>query len=210
MQFKALKASHLKSVDQADATLEGLAETHRTLRENIMEAQQRQTKYIGGNEITFDVGDKVWISTKHFRTTRPSEKLDYKHAGPYTGSKVIIKNADKLDLPKTMQNHNVVHVSQIDLSTPPVSVQPSREPHPMMVDYSEEWELIPSSTPNGVIGSFIVLFNKPDTDMSIGVGSQRKTSGMLRSWWTNSIAATQGHPNSGAKESNWHSFSFLL
>ena len=44
LQFKALKASHLKSEDQADATLEGLAETHRTLRENIQEAQQRQMK----------------------------------------------------------------------------------------------------------------------------------------------------------------------
>ena len=77
MQFKAPKVSHLKSEDRADATLEGLAETHRTLRENILEAQQRQTKYAGGTEITFNVGDRVWLSTRHFRTTRTSKKLDY-------------------------------------------------------------------------------------------------------------------------------------
>jgi hypothetical protein len=41
MQFKSPKGSHLKSEDQVDATLEGLAETHRTLHENILEAQQR-------------------------------------------------------------------------------------------------------------------------------------------------------------------------
>jgi len=70
IQFNAPKASHLKSEDQADATLQGLAETHPTLRENIPEAWQRQTKYAGGKEITFHVGDKVWLSTKHFRTTR--------------------------------------------------------------------------------------------------------------------------------------------
>ena len=114
MQFQAPKASHLKSEIQADATLEGLAETHRTLCENILEAQMRQTKYAGGKEITFDIGDKVWLSTKHFHTTRPSKKLDYKRAGPYTVSKVISRNAYKLDLPKTMRNHNVFHVSQLD------------------------------------------------------------------------------------------------
>ena len=100
MQFKAPKASHLKSEIEADATLEGLAETHRTLNENILEAQQRQTKYTGGNEIRLDIGEKVLLSTKHFRTTRPSIVLDYKRVAPYTVSKVINRNAHKLDLPK--------------------------------------------------------------------------------------------------------------
>jgi hypothetical protein len=59
MQFKAPKALHVKSEDQADATLEGLSETYRTLRENILKAQQRQTKYSSGKELTFNVGDKV-------------------------------------------------------------------------------------------------------------------------------------------------------
>jgi len=36
--------------------------------------------------------------------------------------------------------------------------------------------------------------------MSVRVGSQRKTSGMLRSWWTNSIAATQGNHDSGVRD----------
>jgi hypothetical protein len=95
MQFKAPKASHLKSDIQADATLEGLAETHRTLRENILEAQQRQTNFAGTKDIMSDIRAKVWLSTKHFRTTRPSTKLDYKRAGPYTVSKVINRNAYK-------------------------------------------------------------------------------------------------------------------
>ena len=138
MQFKAPRASHLKSEDHADATLDGLAETHRTLSENIMEGQQRQMRYAGGKEITFDVGDKVWLSTKHFRTTRPSKKLNYKRAGPYTVSKVLNKNTYKLDLPKMMQYHNVLHVSQLDRYTPPVSGQPSSNPYPMIIDNSEE------------------------------------------------------------------------
>jgi len=115
MQFKAPKAPvNLKSDIQADAVLEGLKETHRLLQESILDAQERQAKNAGGKEITFDGGDRVWLLTKHFRTTRPSKKLDHKRAGPYTVSKIINQNAYKLDLAKTMRNHNVVHVSQHD------------------------------------------------------------------------------------------------
>jgi hypothetical protein len=144
MQFRAPKApANLKLEIQADAVLEGLEETHRILRENILDAQELQTKYAGGKQITFEVGDRVWLSTKHFRTTRPSKKLDYKRAGPYTVSKIINQNAYKLDLPKTMRNHNVFHVSQRDRYTPPVVGQPPSEPRLTIVDEpgDEEWEV---------------------------------------------------------------------
>ena len=107
----------------------------------MLQAQQRQTKYAGGKQITFEVGHQVWLSTKHFRTTRPWKKLDYKHTGPYTVSKIINKNAYKLDLPNTMQNQNVFHVSLLDRYAPPVEGQPPSEPQPMIVDDSEEWEV---------------------------------------------------------------------
>jgi len=141
MQFTAPKESHPKSEIQTDARPEGLAEAHRTLCENIPEAQQRQTNYAGRKEITFDIGDKVWLSTKHFRTTGPSKKLDYKRVGPYTVSKVINRNTYNFDLRKTMRDHNVFHMSQLDQYTPQVTGLPPNEPLPMMVDDSEEWDV---------------------------------------------------------------------
>jgi hypothetical protein len=142
MQFKAPNApADLKSEIEAAAVLEGLEETHQILRENLLQAQQRQTKYAGGKQITFEVGDQVWLSTKRFRTTRPSKKLDYKRTGPYTVSKIINKNAYKLDLPNTMRNHNVFQVSLLDRYAPPVKGQPPSEPQPTIVDDSEEWEV---------------------------------------------------------------------
>jgi hypothetical protein len=61
-----------------------LEETHQTLRKNILEAQANQTKYTGCNEVVGDkVGDKVGLSTWHYRTTRPSKKLHFTLAGPY-------------------------------------------------------------------------------------------------------------------------------
>jgi hypothetical protein len=123
--------------------VEGLEETHRLLRENLEEAQTRQSKYAGGKDMTFKVGEKVWLSTRHFQTTRQSKKLDYKCTGPYAVSKVISKNAYKQDLPNTMRNHDVVHVSLLDRYTPPVASQPVSEQYLVVVDYAaeEEWEI---------------------------------------------------------------------
>jgi hypothetical protein len=59
----------------------------------------------------------------------------------YTVSKIINKNVYKLDLQKTMRNRNVFHVTQLDHYPPPVVGQPSSEPHPVIVDNSEEWEV---------------------------------------------------------------------
>jgi len=91
--------------------------------------------------VTSCVGNKVLLSTRHCRTTRPLKNLEFKCTGPYTVSKIIIKNAYKLDLPKAIRYNNVFHALQLDHYTPPVVGQPSLEPHPVIVDDSEEWEI---------------------------------------------------------------------
>jgi len=129
MQFKAPKQpSSLNSEIQAHTFAAGLDETHQTLRKNLQEAQANQTKYASGKAVVFEVGEKVWLSTRHFRTTRLSKKLDYQRTGPYTGSKVINTNAYKLDLPYMIRKHNVFHVSLLDRYTPPTAGQPPSEP----------------------------------------------------------------------------------
>jgi len=143
MQFKPPKEPMFRSQIQPDTWGEGLENTHRLLRENLEEAQARQSKYAGGKYVTLKVGEKVWLSTRHFRTNRPSKKLDYKRTGPYAVCKVISKKAYKLDQPNTMRNHNVFHVSLLDRYTSPVGGQPVSEPYPVVVDDSaeEEWEI---------------------------------------------------------------------
>jgi len=56
-------------------------------------------------------------------------------------SKIINKNAYKLHCPKTIRNHNVFHMSQLDHYTRLVVGQPSSEPHPVTVDSLEEWDV---------------------------------------------------------------------
>ncbi len=94
--------------------------------------------------MSFNVGDKVWLSTKHIKTTRTSKKLDYKRIGPYQVSKVINRNAYKLDLPATLRIHNVFHVSLLDTYTEPVPGQLLAEPMPVISSDepdSNEWEV---------------------------------------------------------------------
>jgi hypothetical protein len=107
----------------------------------MLEAQEKQTKYAAGKEINVEVRDRAWLLIRLFRTDMPLKKLDYKHAGPYPVSKTINQNSYKLDLPKTICNHNMFHVSLLGLYTPPTISQLSSERHPVIVDNSQEWEV---------------------------------------------------------------------
>jgi hypothetical protein len=58
MQFKPPKVtSNLRTEIRADAIAAGLEETHRLLKENLLEAQTRESQYAGGKKMTFRVGD---------------------------------------------------------------------------------------------------------------------------------------------------------
>jgi hypothetical protein len=80
MQLKVAKppASHLNSEIEGDATLHGLEWALRMLQKAMVKAQQQHIQYNGCEQITLELGDQMWLSTKQFRTTRPSNILDYK------------------------------------------------------------------------------------------------------------------------------------
>jgi hypothetical protein len=130
----------LPSERAADNYAIKLEELRERLKRNILDAQERQSKYAKGKEMTFNIGDKVWLSTKHIKTARLSKKLDYKRIGPYTVSKVVNKNAYKLELPHTLRIHNVFHVSLLDVYRPPVIGQPPAEPLPAISADDPEME----------------------------------------------------------------------
>jgi hypothetical protein len=107
----------------------------------LLRAQLRVMKYARVKKMTFEVDDRVWLLTRHFRTTRPSKKPNYKLTGSYTLSMAINRNVYKLDLPKTIRNHNMFHISLLDRYTPPIIGPPPSELHPVIADNLEEWEV---------------------------------------------------------------------
>jgi hypothetical protein len=145
MQFKLpLPDARFRSEKAADERLGRLQTARDRLRESILEAQARQTRYAGGKEMVFEVGDKVWLSAKHIQTARPLKKLDYKRLGPFKITKVINRNAYRLELPNSMKVHNVFHVSLLDRYAEPVPGQQPSEPQPAISaedSDEEEWEV---------------------------------------------------------------------
>jgi hypothetical protein len=59
----------------------------------------------------------VWLQRKYVKTTRPSNKLDFKLIGPYSILEKIGSKAYKLDLPPSVKIHPVFHISLLEPTT---------------------------------------------------------------------------------------------
>lgn len=73
------------------------------------------------------VGDKVWVSNRHMKSTRPSKKLDWKFLGPGVVKECIgtPPTAYRIDLPALGQVHPVFHPSLLE----PYALR-GDDPHP--------------------------------------------------------------------------------
>jgi hypothetical protein len=193
MQFKAPKEpSTLNSEIQADTFAAGLEETHQTLRKNLQQAQANQRKYAGGKEVIFEVGDKVWLSTRHFRTTTPSKTLHYKRTGPYTVSKVINKNFTN----KTFRIRSGSTTFSTSLCSTAIHLLPRASRHlncsrrsSTTLTHGKSTE---SSTQSDATGSSIISYNVRVTVTYGLAGSLRRISGMRRSWSMSSPESIRG------------------
>lgn len=70
---------------------------------------------------SFAPGDLVWLSRRNLETTRPSNKLDVRHVGPFPVDRMIGTNAVKLILsPSSRRLHPVFNLALISCFIPPV------------------------------------------------------------------------------------------
>lgn len=108
------------------------------LRQEIKLSQQIYFEYANNNRISpsvFEIGSSVWLLQKNIRTTRPSEKLDYKRLGPFKIIKKILTYAYKLDLPRNMKVHPVFDVSMLKpVASDPLPNEKQVAPPPVIVN----------------------------------------------------------------------------
>ena len=80
------------------------------MRENAEKSQATMKRHADRHrrEISYEVGDQVFLSSKNIITDRPSKKLEDKMLGPFPIVKKV-GTSYELQLPQTMKVHNVFH-----------------------------------------------------------------------------------------------------
>ena len=122
-----------------------MVEIEEFLKENMLYAQQEQelqaNRHRKGAPL-YKPGDKVFVLTRHIKTSRPSNKLDYKKLGRYPIKRRINASAYEVDLPSSMGIHPVFHVSLLrPAPNDPVPGQSHDPPPPVEIDGEEEYEV---------------------------------------------------------------------
>jgi len=82
------------------------------------------------------------VDGRHWRTERPSGKLENKHHGPYRVIGAIGTHAYELDIPNAIQKHRTFPVSLLHAAANnPILGQIIPPPLPVIVEGEEEWEV---------------------------------------------------------------------
>ena len=136
-------ASERLNRQEAQAYSRRIQEAWEFARSDMKLAQERYCKQANKHRrpVDFGVKDKVWVSTKGWRTERPSKKLDYQQAGPY---EIIGKEGHsfRLKLPPNIKVHPVFHASKLRKDPDdPLPGQRPEEGLPIIVEGSQEWEI---------------------------------------------------------------------
>ena len=113
-----------------------LHESWQRARDHMARAQDRYATQANKHrrDVDFGVGDKVWITTKHWQTDRPSRKLANQMEGPYEIVEQI-GHSFKLKLPSSMKIHPVFHAEKLRKDPGnPLLGQANLEPLPLELE----------------------------------------------------------------------------
>lgn len=129
--------------DEAVKFAKRLEEVTKFAQDHLRKAQAAMQVHANKHrrEVEFDVGDYVYVTTKHWRTERPSKKLDYQNAGRY---RIIEKigHSFKLDLPSSIKVKPVFHAEKLrKAAMDPLPGQDDDSTLPIVVNEQQEWEV---------------------------------------------------------------------
>ncbi|KAL8411455.1 hypothetical protein RB596_000918 [Gaeumannomyces avenae] len=136
-----------KDAPAAEIQVKELTKLHTHLQAKLDKLRTRMSAQANKKRIegpTFKEGDSVYLSRREqgkpstfgIKTKKPSDKLDYKKLKPFKVLKKISNVNYELQLPPTMHNHPVFHVSLLE------PAPPGRETNELVeVDPKQEYEV---------------------------------------------------------------------
>jgi hypothetical protein len=91
-------------------------------------------------DLTFVVGDRVWLEAYNLSTNAPSKKLAAKRLGPYTVTELVGLSSYRLDIPVGWKLHNVFHTGLLSRTQDDTIVGRHPEPAPVVrIQDKELW-----------------------------------------------------------------------
>jgi len=129
-------------VPRAEELVKNLAELTKELKENIKLAISKQEKYANNYRMKppeFKKNDKVWINSSLI-IKNGNKKLKPRKLGPFKIISKISPVSYKLDLPKNLRIHPVIHVSELEPYYED-NFGRNQEPPPITINDEEEYEV---------------------------------------------------------------------
>jgi len=130
-------------VPRADEFTQDFAKITKILKENLQQAIIKQKEFADKHRINppdFKPGDKVWINSSLI-IHNGNKKLKPRKLGPYKIIRKISPVSYKLELPKNIRIHPVIHVSEFEPYYEDHFERKQPPPPPIIVNDEEEYEV---------------------------------------------------------------------
>jgi hypothetical protein len=131
----------VKVAEKAKVTVKKLKDLHQELTRDIEWMLLRSSLYynnkrLGGPRLR--ERNQVYLLRRNIKTTRLSDKLDYKKLGPFKIVRNIKNVSFELQLPPTMRIYPVFHISLLEPVDPNISQGSAPKIHPDSQEFEDK------------------------------------------------------------------------
>ncbi|QRW17416.1 Retrotransposable element Tf2 protein [Rhizoctonia solani] len=128
-------------VPEANDLAQTMEKQWREVESALRQSKTRMTAGEEGSPTEFELGEEVWLDAKNVNLKTLSPKLTEQRLGPFKIIKKISNRAYRLELPPTMQIHNVFYVGLLSKVKRDKKRAFKNRPPPVTVDGEEEYEV---------------------------------------------------------------------
>ncbi|KAF8759701.1 hypothetical protein RHS01_02244 [Rhizoctonia solani] len=131
----------LTDVPEANELAKAMESQWKEVEAALRQSKSQMVAGETGNPVEFEVGEEVWLDAKNVKLKTLSPKLTEQRLGPFKVTEKISDQAYRLELPPTMQIHNVFYVGLLSKVKRDSNRTFESCPPPITVDGEEEYKV---------------------------------------------------------------------